>query len=275
MTIFAIGDIQGCFQELQQLLKKIKFSTDKDQLWFTGDLVNRGPESLAVLRFVKDLKENAITVLGNHDLHMLAVVHGLEKPRKKDTFKEILQASDRDALMEWITQQPLMHCENENVLVHAGIYPDWSIEQAAKLAKEVEAVLQSDKLIDFMKNMYGNQPKYWSDEHSGWDRLRFITNCFTRMRFCTTNKQLDMQEKCKPGNQSRGLFPWFELRNENLKQYRILFGHWSTLGMVNDDKVVSLDSGCLWGGKLTAIALQDPPYFTSLDCHGAMQPGND
>ncbi|HFE37964.1 MAG TPA: symmetrical bis(5'-nucleosyl)-tetraphosphatase, partial [Gammaproteobacteria bacterium] len=195
MTVYAIGDIQGCFNELKQLLKKIKFSTDKDKLWITGDLVNRGPDSLATLRYIKSLEDNAITVLGNHDLHMLAVIYGLQKQRSKDTFSEILQAPDRELLVQWITQQPLMHIDEtlNAVLVHAGIYPGWDITKARKLAIEVENTLQSEQLPAFLQHMYGNQPDKWNDDLTGWARLRFITNVFTRMRYCTDNFTLDLR----------------------------------------------------------------------------------
>jgi len=274
MTTYAIGDIQGCYKELRQLLKLIHFSSDKDQLWFVGDLVNRGPDSLSVLRFIKDLGDNAISVLGNHDLHMLGVLHGIEKPRKKDTFDEIMLAKDRDAIIEWVCSRPLMHIDKQNkhILVHAGIYPAWSVEEAQLYAKEMESVLQSDKCIEFIKNMYGSKPKRWSASLTGWDRLRFITNSFTRMRFCTEDLQLDMKHTGSPGTQPNELIPWYLLRNNELRQYRILMGHWSTLGNVNDPQLVTLDTGCLWGGKLTAYSLESPSNYTSLQCSMTQNP---
>ncbi len=274
MTTYAIGDIQGCYKELRQLLKLINFSSDKDQLWFVGDLVNRGPDSLSVLRFIKDLGENAISVLGNHDLHMLGVLQSIEKPRKKDTFNEIILAKDRDTLIEWICSLPLMHInkKSKHILVHAGIYPAWSVEEAQVYANEVESVLQSNKCIDFLKNMYGSKPERWSPSLAGWDRLRFITNSFTRMRFCTKDLQLDMKYKCPPGSQPNELIPWYLLRNDKLRQYQILMGHWSTLGNVNDPQLVTLDTGCLWGGKLTAYSLESPSCYTSLECAISQDP---
>lgn len=274
MTIYAIGDIQGCFSELKQLLKKIDFSHHKDQLWFTGDLVNRGPDSLATLRFVKALGENAITVLGNHDLHMLAVLYGFEKQRPKDTFDEIIHAPDKNELIQWIIHQPLMHIDESvnAVLVHAGIYPGWSIPKAAELAREVETVLQSEKLTEFLQNMYGNKPKNWKDSLQGWERLRFITNCFTRMRYCHEDLALDLKYNGKPGKQPAHLQPWLNFLNEEQKQHRILFGHWSTLGQSKIENVFALDSGCLWGGELTALALEETPRYIHLNCQGELSP---
>lgn len=274
MTVYAIGDIQGCFTELEQLLEKIKFSSDKDQLWFTGDLVNRGPESLATLRFVKSLGDNAITVLGNHDLHMLAVLFGFQKQRPKDTFDEIINAPDKESLIQWVTHQPLMHIDESlnAILVHAGLYPGWSIQQAYELAKEVETALQGNHLLEFLQNMYGNQPDNWNDELQGWERLRFITNCFTRMRYCHSNLALDLKYNGQPGLQPKHLQPWLNFLNQEQKKYRILFGHWSTLGPSKVNNVFALDSGCLWGGKLTALALEDPPHYIHLDCKGELKP---
>ena len=274
MTVYAIGDIQGCFTELEQLLKKIHFSSDKDQLWLTGDLVNRGPDSLATLRYVKSLGENAITVLGNHDLHMLAVLFGFQKQRPKDTFDKIIHAPDKDSLIQWITHQPLMYTDESlnAVLVHAGIYPGWTIAKAAELAKEVETALQGEQLLDFLQNMYGNQPDNWKEDLQGWERLRFITNCFTRMRYCHADLSLDLKYNGEPGMQPQHLQPWLNFLNQKHTKYRILFGHWSTLGQSRINNVFALDSGCLWGGKLTALALEDSPRYIHLNCNGELKP---
>jgi len=268
MTIYAIGDIQGCFQELKALLKKINFSIDKDQLWFTGDLVNRGPQSLETLRFVKNLGENAITVLGNHDLHMLAVLFEFEKPRKKDTLNEILSAPDKQSLMDWVREQPLMHLDetHKTVLIHAGIYPAWSIPQAQNYANEVQQILRDDRIKAFLQNMYGNEPDAWNEELTGWPRIRFITNCFTRMRYCSDKLALNMDEKGKPGSQATHLQPWFDFQNDSLKDYRIVMGHWSTLGHASQQNVFAIDSGCLWGGKLTAMRIDGPNEFFTVNC---------
>jgi len=274
MTVYAIGDIQGCFSELKQLLEKIQFSSDKDQLWFTGDLVNRGPESLATLRYVKSLNENAITVLGNHDLHMLAVLFGYQKQRRKDTFDEIIQAPDKDDLIQWLIQQPLMYVDESlnAVLVHAGIFPGWTIQQAKELAGEVETTLQGKHLPTFLQNMYGNQPDNWNDKLQDWERLRFITNCFTRMRYCHSDLALDLKYNGEPGLQPEHLQPWLNFLNQEHKKYRILFGHWSTLGQSKVSNVFALDSGCLWGGKLTALALENSPHYIHLNCKGELKP---
>jgi len=277
MTTYAIGDIQGCYKELRELLTLINFNSDKDQLWFVGDLVNRGPDSLSVLRFIKTLGENAISVLGNHDLHMLGVLYGIETPRKKDTFNEILVATDRDSIIEWVCHRPMVHIDkaSKHILVHAGIYPSWSVEEAQSYANEMEQVLRNGEAINFIKHMYGSEPSQWSDELTGWERLRFITNSFTRMRFCTEDLQLDMKHKGQPGTQPQSLTPWFELRNSALREYRIVMGHWSTLGKVDDPQLISIDTGCLWGGKLTAYALDQPnetSSYTSLACPTALTP---
>jgi len=282
MSIYVIGDIQGCLNELKQLLKKIKFSADKDIIWFTGDLVNRGPKSLEVLRYVKSMDENAVTVLGNHDLHMLAIVYGLQKQRPSDTFDAIIGARDKDNLMEWVAQQPLIHTDNSDrhVLVHAGIYPQWSISQAKIYAREVENILSGYRVIEFLSNMYGNQPDVWESELTGWERLRFITNTFTRMRYCTQDAKLDLSSSVAPGKQSKALVPWYTLRNKHAppgEPADIFFGHWSTLGLTNENGTHCLDTGCLWGGTLTALKISerepDQPYrYYQIDCNGEQKP---
>ncbi len=268
MSTYVIGDLQGCYQSLQQLLTKIDFSLDKDILWFTGDLVNRGPDSLKVLEFVQDLKENAVTVLGNHDLHMLAVLTGLEKPRRKDTLDEIQSSANKMKIIDWVRQQPLMHVDDtqQMVLLHAGCYPTWTIAAASQYAKEVESVLQSDQYMNFLKKMYGNQPSAWSETLTQWDRLRFITNCFTRMRYLTEDLQHDLKYKGAPKDAPTGLKPWFHYGEKVRRPYNILFGHWSTLGYLNENGVYSLDTGCLWGGKLTALKLGETPSPIMIDC---------
>ena len=274
MSIYVIGDIQGCLDELQQLLKKIRFSADKDVLWFTGDLVNRGPKSLEVLRFVKSLEDNAVTVLGNHDLHMLAIVYGLEKQRPSDTFDEIINASDKQSLMQWVAQLPLIHCADNDqlVMVHAGIYPSWEINDAKKYASEVETILQSDRLIEFLSNMYGNLPDKWSEDLQGSERLRFITNTFTRMRFCTRDLRLDLKSSVAPGKQVDSLLPWYHLRKNNAEKHQIFFGHWSTLGLINENGMHCLDTGCLWGGELSALKLTNSHELFQIDCKGQQRP---
>lgn len=255
MATYAIGDVQGCFEQLQLLLKQIKFNPDKDKLWFAGDIVNRGPNSLKTLRFIRDMGDNAITVLGNHDLHLLAIANGRGKQGRKDTIKDVLQAPDRDLLLDWLLQRPLLHYDEDldTCLVHAGIYPQWNIEQAVQRAREVESVLRGKKAHEFFHHMYGDKPPRWSEHLKGWDRLRFITNVFTRMRYCDKKGRLSLKEKGAPGNQLKGIRPWFNIKNRQTQDTNIIFGHWSTLDDPQIEHLFPLDTGCLWGGKLTAL----------------------
>ena len=270
MAIYAIGDVQGCFQQLQLLLDEISFSTENDTLWFAGDIVNRGPDSLKTLRFIKSLGRNAITVLGNHDLHLLAVANGRGKQGKKDTINDILKAPDRDELLDWLIHRPLIHYDRKlnACLVHAGIYPDWTISQALDHASEVEAMLQSDKSHEFFHHMYGDKPPIWSDHLKGWDRLRIITNVFTRMRYCKPDGHLALKEKGAPGSQEKGIIPWFEHPERKSGETGIIFGHWSTLKDPKIKNLYPLDTGCLWGGKLTALRMDDnqPGHFIQVQC---------
>ncbi|MCW8830777.1 MAG: symmetrical bis(5'-nucleosyl)-tetraphosphatase [Gammaproteobacteria bacterium] len=276
MATYAIGDIQGCYDELRQLLDKINFKSDCDNLWFTGDLVNRGPKSLETLRFVKSLADNAITVLGNHDLHLLAIAFTTNKSSKKDTLDEILNAVDREELLNWLAHRPLIHVDNDISMVHAAIHPDWSIQKAESLAEEVEAILQGEQHINYYKNMYGDEPACWSDELRGYERLRYITNVFTRLRFCDQNHGLALRHKCKPGAQPDNLLPWFNVDNRTTENDSIIFGHWSTLVLAKDieyKNVYPLDTGCLWGGYLTAMRIDDGSFAkTTLHCPQASKP---
>ena len=272
MATYAIGDIQGCYDELRQLLEKINFRSDCDTLWFTGDLVNRGPKSLQTLRFIKSLEENAIVVLGNHDLHLLAIAYSPNQSCSKDTLDEILNTTDREILLDWLRYLPLMHVDSDLQLsmVHAAIHPHWSISQAQSLAAEVEAVLQSDQHINFYQNMYGDEPAIWSDNLQGWPRLRHITNVFTRLRFCHHDGSLALSYKCEPGAQPENLQPWFSIENRDSKDDLIIFGHWSTLILAKDiqyKNVYPLDTGCLWGGHLTAMRIDDGSFSrVALQC---------
>lgn len=272
MAVYAIGDIQGCFDELQALLDKIGFDPAHDRLWFTGDLVNRGPKSLETLRFVKSLGDRAVTVLGNHDLHLLAVAYGLKDDTAED-LDRILAAPDRDELIDWLRHRPLLHHDSElgYTLVHAGLPPSWDLAKAQALAGEVESVLRGPDCRAFLENMYGNEPEQWSDDLTGWDRLRFIVNCFTRMRFCDNDGRLELQEKGPPGSQPAPYRPWFAVPNRASADLKIVFGHWSTLGPCAEPNVFPLDTGCLWGGSLTALRL-DGERIT-LPCPGARRPG--
>ena len=264
MAIYAIGDIQGCFEPLQRLLEKIAFNPAHDRLWFTGDLVNRGPQSLETLRFVIGLGTAAITVLGNHDLHLLAVAYQGASLKKKDTLAPILDAPDRLNLLEWLRHRPLLHFDDPFTLIHAGLPPQWDFELAHRYAVEVESVLRGPDAVLFFEKMYGNSPQRWSDQLTGWPRLRFITNAFTRMRFCDRRGTLDMENKGPPGTQPEHLMPWFEVPGRKSSTMRIIFGHWSTLGFRTDNGIYSLDTGCLWGGELTALRLGTSPERISV-----------
>ena len=252
--------MQGCFDELQDLLKKIVFDARHDVLWFTGDLVNRGPNSLQVLRFVKSLGNQAVTVLGNHDLHLLAVAQGHERYRNKDTFDDILEAPDRGELLDWLRARPLLHHDAALgfTLIHAGLPPQWDLAQATSCAAEVEAALRGTDYTDYLEHMYGNEPDQWSDKLSGRKRLRFITNCFARLRYCDDAGRLALEEKGTPGTQAAPYLPWFEVPKRRNAELNIVFGHWSTLGPCNVKGIYPLDTGCLWGGALTALQLDGP-----------------
>ncbi len=256
MAIYAIGDVQGCYTELCRLLEKINFDESSDTLWFCGDLVNRGPESLQTLRFVKKLGKNALTVLGNHDLHLLALHHGVKKIRDSSGLRKILKSSDRDELMHWLQRQPLLHYDKKHktVMVHAGIHPEWGLSKARKLAAEVETVLRGKKPVAYFRKMYGNKPLRWSNDLEGGKRLRFITNCFTRMRYFDAAGRLDFDANGSPRQHLRsGLVPWYQMPARLRDDLRVLFGHWSTLPVGCYGRYFALDGGCVWGGHLVAL----------------------
>ena len=279
MAVYAIGDVQGCFTELMALLETIQFDATRDQLWLTGDLVNRGPESLRVLRFVRELNERTpgavITVLGNHDLYLLAVAAGGDRQHRSDTLDEILAAPDRGMLLGWLRHQPLLHHDADLgvTLIHAGLPPQWSLQESQQYAAEVERVLRGENYPAFFAHMYGNQPDQWQEDLTGWDRLRFITNCFTRLRYCDANGKLDLQAKGAPGSQPVGYVPWFEVADRQTSNEHVVFGHWSTLGLYKGNNVVGLDTGCLWGGQLTAIRLDGESRVHSVQCSTKQRPG--
>jgi bis(5'-nucleosyl)-tetraphosphatase (symmetrical) len=252
---YAIGDVQGCCDELRALLSRIGFAADRDRLWFVGDLVNRGPQSLATLRFVRALGDNAVVVLGNHDLHLLAIACGCHAARRSDTLDEILRAPDRDALLEWLATRSLAHSEAGDLLVHAGVVPQWTMETTLELAREVEFALRNDPRHLF-EHMYGDEPDRWSPELGGPDRLRFAINVLTRMRVCTNEGRINLRLKGKPPAAASGWLPWFDVESRRTRGNRIVFGHWSALGLVVRENVVGLDSGCVWGGSLTAFDLE-------------------
>ena len=252
MATYAIGDVQGCFDELRALLERIGFNRAHDRLWFVGDLVNRGPKSLEVLRFVKELGELAVVVLGNHDLHLITQFEGFEKKRKDDTFDDVLGAPDAKALIDWLRARPMMHAEGGWAMVHAGLLPQWSIKKSLGLANEVEQALRAAGYRDFLANMYGSKPERWDDSLAGWDRLRVIVNAMTRMRFCTPEGVMEFHSNgVEP---PAGYRAWYEARTD---ERPVLFGHWSALGLKLTDRVAGLDTGCVWGGALTALRLED------------------
>jgi bis(5'-nucleosyl)-tetraphosphatase (symmetrical) len=263
MAVYAIGDVQGCYDELIKMLDQIHFDPASDQIWLAGDLVNRGPKSLEVLRLAKSLGDNCISVLGNHDLHLLANAAGVvEYQHHMDTIQPVLDAPDSDELMHWLRHQPLFHHDVSLSfsMVHAGLPPEWTIAEACERAEEVHAVLQSDNWRDFFANMYGNKPKRWSPELQGWDRLRFIVNCFTRLRYFHEDGRLALKYKGAPEDKPLHQKPWFEIAGRASQDDKIVFGHWSTLGVGQYGNVFSLDSGAVWGETLTAVRIDAMPY---------------
>lgn len=261
MATYAIGDIQGCYNELQQLLQQVAFDPSRDKLWFVGDLVNRGPGSLEVLRFVRSLGDRAISVLGNHDLHLLAVRAGIGQLHRTDTLDEVLAAPDCDALMDWLRRQRLAHLEDGYLLVHAGVLPDWTAQQALQLAHEVETALRGDDYVDFIAHMYGNNPQGWDEGLKGYKRLRVIVNAFTRLRVCTLQGEMEFKFKGEIENIPQGLLPWFDIPDRKTRDTTMIFGHWSALGLMLRPDAIALDSGCLWGGPMTALRLEDRALF--------------
>jgi len=257
MATYAIGDVQGSFEELRALLGAIAFDRNRDRLWFVGDLVNRGPASLATLRFVRELGEAAQVVLGNHDLHLLAVAHGLAELRDDDTLDEVLSAPDRNELLDWLRHRAMMHVEADYALVHAGLLPQWNVVKASGLAREVEAELRGPGYREFLARLYGSRPDRWSEELRGIDRLRLIVNAMTRMRFCTPDGAMEFQTKGETVHAPSGYLPWFEVPNRKSESHTVIFGHWSALGLRIEPKVLALDTGCVWGGPLTALRLED------------------
>lgn len=261
MAIYAVGDIQGCYVELQRLLEQIRFDPAQDKLWLVGDLVNRGPGSLHVLRLIRSLGDSAITVLGNHDLHLLAVAEGAAELHHSDTLDEVLNARDRDELLAWLRQQRLLHAEDGYVLVHAGLLPQWNVTQALSLAHEVENALRGDDYATFLARMYGNAPHNWDDGLEGFKRLRVITNAFTRMRICTPQGEMEFRFKGEVEHIPQGYLPWYEVPKRKSRDATVIFGHWSALGLKVEPRVIALDTGCLWGGPMTAIRLEDRRLF--------------
>jgi bis(5'-nucleosyl)-tetraphosphatase (symmetrical) len=268
MPTYAIGDVQGCFDELQSLLDRVSFG-EADRIWFVGDLVNRGPKSLEVLRFVRGLGERAVVVLGNHDLHLVTQFEGFERTRKDDTFADVLVAPDARELVDWLRERPMMHVENGYAMVHAGLLPQWTISKGLALGREVEAALRAPTYREFLRNMYGSQPDEWSDALAGWDRLRVIVNAMTRMRFCTSGGKMDFRSKATTA--PPGYRAWFDLRQD---EHTVVCGHWSALGLKTTPKLAALDSGCVWGGRLSALRLEDRALF-QVPCRGYQAAGSE
>lgn len=269
MSLYAIGDIQGCFEPLERLLNTIEFNPSSDRVWFTGDLVNRGPKSLETLRLIKNLGDSAQVVLGNHDLHLLACYYGKGQIHKSDTLESILSAKDCDDLLDWLRRRPLLYCEDQYCLVHAGLAPQWDLNLAQSCAQKVEKVLRDkEEIHTFFDHMYGNKPTLWNDQMDKWAEIRFITNAFTRMRYCSTTGEIDTAFKGSPGSQPFNLVPWFEYSDRKTRDMNIIFGHWSSLGAQEKDGIYSLDSGCVWGGQLTALKIDaHEPKFIQVSCN--------
>ncbi len=268
MATWAIGDLQGCLEDFRCLLTKIHFKSDRDQLWLSGDLVNRGPDSLGTLRQCHVMRDNLITVLGNHDLHLLAVMEGAVSVKRKDTFNDVLTAPDRHTLANWLLQCPLLHENDQYVLTHAGIYPRWTLEQARQFAREVEAVLQNNGLRgQFFANMYGNEPSRWDDTLRGPERWRTITNFFTRLRLIDSEGHIDLIHKESLTVKPEHLHAWYEHPERAAIPKCILFGHWAALqGNTQQSDIIALDTGCVWGNTLTAFCLETG-QLVACNCH--------
>jgi bis(5'-nucleosyl)-tetraphosphatase (symmetrical) len=269
MAVYAIGDIQGCYDPFRRLLDKLEFDPQEDQLWLTGDLVNRGPKSLKTLRFVRALGDAAVTVLGNHDLHLIAVANGFGDPQERNgSLAKLLRADDCDELIDWLRARPLAHfSESLNTLmVHAGLHPRWTVKKTLERAAEVEAVLRSSDYRQFLPRLYGNSPTRWSGKLTGNKRLRFIVNCLTRIRMIDSAGRLDYAHKGPPANAAGELIPWFDAPDSRWRGTRIVFGHWSSLGLVVKPDVIGVDTGCVWQRELTAVRLNERPKIVQVEC---------
>lgn len=274
MPTYAIGDLQGCQPSLRELLEHIGFDPDRDRLWLVGDLVSRGPESLETLRFVRNLGKAAVCVLGNHDLHLLAIHAGVRETRDRG-LKAILKAPDGDALIDWLRRRPLLHHDPrlDATLVHAGVHPAWTLEEAQARAAELQEILAGPRWTAFLHRMYGNLPDRWDPGLRGWDRLRFICNSFTRMRYLHPDGRLNLADNGAPGTQPEGDLPWFDFPRRAMAGRRIVFGHWSTLGLVQRPDLLALDTGCVWGGRLTAARLDsDGTEIHQVQCPAYRKP---
>ena len=265
MATLAIGDVQGCYDQLMRLLERADYDERRDVLWLVGDLVNRGPQSAQTVRFAKKLGTRQVTVLGNHDLALLVIAAGFSKPHRGDTFDELLAAPDRDELVDWLRHQKMMHVGEGHAMVHAGLLPQWSIAQALALAREVEAALQGPAYREFLARMYGNEPVCWRDDLAGYDRLRVIINAMSRMRLVTPDGSMEFSHKMGLINVPAGYLPWYDAPARASRGERVIFGHWAALGLLVREDVVCLDSGCVWGRALSALRLEDRRLY-QLEC---------
>jgi len=270
MPTYAIGDLQGCGQQLQNLLALIDQTSPDAHLLFVGDLVNRGPQSLETLRQLRALDSRAKAVLGNHDLHLLAVSQGIRPQHATDTLDDILNVPDREELIDWVRHRPLALFEQNHLLFHAGVFPDWDAKKTMALAREVETMLQGPDWVDFLRHMYGNEPSIWSDDLAGHDRLRCIINTLTRMRLCRPDGGIDFKIKEGLDAAPPGYVPWFDMPDRKTTDVTCVFGHWASLGLTLRPNLIGLDTGCVWGGKLTAVRLEDRALF-QVDCPRAEQ----
>ncbi|HLA34464.1 MAG TPA: symmetrical bis(5'-nucleosyl)-tetraphosphatase [Rhodocyclaceae bacterium] len=264
MATYIIGDLQGCYEPLRRLLDHVAFDPSVDRLGFVGDLVNRGQQSLAVLRYIKSLGAVAHVVLGNHDLHLIMLAAGYSKAHREDTLTEVLKAPDRDELLAWLRAQPLFYAENDWAMVHAGLMPSWTVAQAQALADEVRTALTSPDYVEFLAEMWGSEPTVWSDELKGWPRLRFIVNAMTRMRYLTQTGAMEFRapgSKAPPTQGPANCMPWFAFPDRASRDHLLLCGHWSALGFYQEATLLAIDTGCVWGGTLTAVRLEDRRIF--------------
>ena len=276
MSVYWVGDIQGCDAALGQLMERIDFSASQDRLYVLGDLVNRGPDSLAVLRRLQGLGNSVQCVLGNHDLHLLAMAAGVRSPSRLDTVQTVLQAPDKEALLHWLSHQKLAMHADEVLMVHAGVLPQWSAAQTVSLAQEVEQLLQGPDSQEFLRHMYGDEPTQWHDQLQGLDRWRCVVNALTRLRFCTAQGQMEFKTKEGAGHAPAGYMPWFDGPGRKTADQVVAFGHWSTLGSLNRPDVWGLDTGCVWGGCLTAVGRNQPHeevFRIQIPCAPMQTPG--
>ena len=277
MAIYLLGDLQGCSQALERMLSHLHFSPSRDQLYVLGDLVNRGPDSVGVLRRLRDLEGSAHVLLGNHDLHALAVSCGARRAHTSDTLEGLLQAPDREGLLDWLRQQPLARQAHGVLMVHAGVLPGWDAATTLALAREVSDLLQGPQWHELMHGMYGNTPASWQSSLTGIERLRVIINALTRLRFCSAQGEMEFLTKEGVGHAPPGFMPWFEVPGRLTACETVAFGHWSTLGWLGRQDVLALDTGCVWGGCLTAVeignASEHPPSPIQIRCEAAQTPG--